>query len=206
MYFLHISGLQIPGFRHELSYKRGKENTALEDLVPERDDMDHFEHSMRAYLSAGERVFQYPLMSYECETIEDACVASLHFLITHKFHIRKCKNCGRYFVAYYRSDTEYCDRQSPYNASKTCKQDGPSRAYRDAMGMDEVKKVFHKIDSARRMRVNRNPDDKDILDEYEAWRDAMKKMRKKYKSGAITPAQFVEWLEENKSYDEDWYY
>jgi hypothetical protein len=74
------------------------------------------------------------------------------------------------------------------------------------MGMDEVKKVFHKIDSARRMRVSRNPDDKDILDEYEAWRDAMKKMRKKYKSGAITPAQFIEWLEENKSYDEDWYY
>lgn len=206
MYFLHITGLQIPAFRHELSYKRGFEDIAVEDLIPESEDMDHFEHSMRAFLSAGERVFQYPLMSYECETIEDACIASLHFLITHKFHIRKCKNCGRYFVAYYRSDTEYCDRQSPYNASKTCKQDGPSRAYRDAMGTDEVKKVFHKIDSARRMRVSRNPDNKDILDEYEAWRDAMKKMRKKYKSGAITPAQFVEWLEENKSYDEDWDY
>ena len=140
--------------------------------------MDHFEHSMRAYLSAGEKVFQYPLMSYECETIEDACVASLHFLITHKFHIRKSKNCDRYFVAYYRSDTEYCDRQSPYNAAKTCKQDGPSRAYRDVMGTDEVKKVFHKIDSTRRMRVSRNPDDDDILDEYEAWREAMKIMRK----------------------------
>jgi hypothetical protein len=74
------------------------------------------------------------------------------------------------------------------------------------MGTDEVKKVFHKIDSARRMRVSRNPDDEDILDEYEAWRDAMKKMRKKYKSGAITAVQFIEWLEENKSYDEDWYY
>ena len=206
MYFLHITGLQVPAFRHELSYKRGFEDVAVEDLIPENEDMDHFEHSMRAFLSAGERVFQYPLMSYECETIEDACIASLHFLITHKFHIRKCKNCGRYFVAYLRSDTEYCDRQSPYNASKTCKQDGPSRAYRDAMGTDEVKKVFHKIDSARRMRVSRNPDDEDILDEYEAWRDAMKKMRKKYKSGAITAAQFIEWLEENKSYDEDWYY
>jgi hypothetical protein len=56
------------------------------------------------------------------------------------------------------------------------------------------------------MRVSRNPDDEDILDEYEAWRDAMKKMRKKYKSCAITAAQFIEWLEENKSYDENWYY
>ena len=56
------------------------------------------------------------------------------------------------------------------------------------------------------MRVSRNPDDKDILDEYEAWREAMKEMRRKYKSGAITPEQFIEWLEENRSYDEDWDY
>ena len=206
MYFLNLTGLQIPPIYHELVRKKGHEDDCLEDRIEETEGMDHFEHSMRAYIAAGSDIYDSPLTVYQCESIEDACIASLHFLITNQYNIRKCKNCGKYFVAFYRSDTEYCDRQSPYNASKTCKQDGPSRAYRDAMGTDEVKKVFHKIDSARRMRVSRNPDDEDILDEYEAWRDAMKKMRKKYKSGAITAAQFIEWLEENKSYDEDWDY
>ena len=40
-------------------------------------------------------------------------------------------------------------------------------------------KVIHKIDSAHRMRVDCNPDDEDILDEYEAWRETMKAMRTK---------------------------
>lgn len=206
MYFLHISGLQIPAFYHELSFKRGKENTAVEDLVPIEQGMDHFEHSMRAYLSAGEKVFQYPLMTYQCETIEDVCIASLHFLITHKFHIRKCKNCSRYFVAYNRSDTEYCDRQSPYGADKTCKEDGPGRTYRDAMNVDQVKKIFHQIDSARRMRVSRHPDDEDVRKEYAAWQKAMRHMRNQYKNCAISADRYVAWLEKHKVYTEDWDY
>jgi len=161
---------------------------------------------MRAYLSAGEKVFQYPLMTYQCETIEDICIASLHFLITHKFHIRKCKNCSRYFVAYNRSDTEYCDRQSPYGADKTCKEDGPGRTYRDAMNVDQVKKIFYQIDSARRMRVSRHPDDEDIRKEYAAWQKAMRRMRNQYKNGAISADRYVAWLEKHKAYTEDWDY
>ena len=206
MYFLHISGLQIPAFYHELIYKKGKENTRLEDLVPATEGMDHFEHSMRAFLAYGNKVFQDPLMTYDCETIEDACIASLHFLITHKFHIRKCKNCGRYFVAYLRSDTEYCDRQSPYNANKTCKEDGPKRTFDASVNADTVKKTLQKVDIARRMRVSRHPDDEDIRKEYAAWQKAMRRMRNQYKNGAISADRYVAWLEKHKAYTEDWDY
>ena len=204
MYFLHITGLQIPAFYHELIYKRGKENTCLEDLVPVTEGMDHFEHSMRAFLASGNKVFQDPLMTYECESIEDACIASLHFLITHKFHIRKCKNCGRYFVAYLRSDTEYCDRRSPYNANKTCKEDGPKRTFDASVNADTVKKTLQKIDIARRMRVSRNPDNADIKQEYEVWKKSMRKMRDQYYSGGITAEYFLDWLEAHKRYNQKW--
>ena len=153
-------------------------------------------------IESGHR-HQYPLMTYQCETIEDVCIASLHFLITHKFHIRKCKNCSRYFVAYDRSDTEYCDRQSPYGADKTCKEDGPGRTYRDAMKVDQVKKIFHQIDSARRMRVSRHPDDEDVRKEYAAWQKAMRHMRDQYKNGAISADRYIAWLEKHKVYTED---
>ena len=206
MYFLHISGLQIPAFYHELIYKKGKENISLEKLVPAVEGMDHFEHSMRAFLAYGNKVFQDPLMTYDCETIEDACIASLHFLITHKFHIRKCKNCGRYFVAYLRSDTEYCDRQSPYNANKTCKEDGPKRTFDASVNADTVKKTLQKVDIARRMRVSRHPDDEDIRKEYAAWQKAMRRMRNQYKNGAISADRYVAWLEKHKAYTEDWDY
>ena len=206
MYFLHISGLQIPAFYHELIYKKGKENISLEKLVPAVEGMDHFEHSMRAFLAYGNKVFQDPLMTYDCETIEDACIASLHFLITHKFHIRKCKNCGRYFVAYLRSDTEYCDRQSPYNANKTCKEDGPKRTFEASVDGDVVRKRLKQIETARRMRKSRNKGDRDIEKEFLEWKHAMDWKRKEYESGGISPEQFLTWLEAHKAYTEDWNY
>ena len=206
MYFLHITGLQIPAFYHELIYKKGKENTCLEDLVPVTEGMDHFEHSMRAFLASGNKVFQDPLMTYECETIEDACIASLHFLITHKFHIRKCKNCGKYFVAYLRSDREYCDRRSPYNANRSCQEDGPKRTFEAAVDGDVVRKRLKQIETARRMRKSRNKGDWDIEKEFNAWQFAMNHKRKEYESGIISSEQFLTWLEDHKAYDEDWDY
>ena len=206
MYFLHISGLQIPAFYHELVYRKGKEDISLEDLVPRTEGMDHFEHSMRAFLSAGRNVFQDPLMTYNCETIEDACIASLHFLITHKFHIRKCKNCGRYFVAYLRSDTEYCDRQSPYHANKTCKEDGPKRTFEAAVDADAIRKRLKQIETARRMKKSRNKGDWDIQKEFDGWQNAMNRRRRAYESGSISAQQFLTWLEDHRAYTEDWDY
>lgn len=46
-----------------------------------------------------------------------------HLSETNK-HIRKCRNCGAFFIPRNRSDTVYCDRISPQDSSKTCKQVG----------------------------------------------------------------------------------
>lgn len=206
MYFLTITGMEIPAYYHELTYKKGREKECLEDLVPLTEGMDHFEHSMRAYLAAGEKIFHVPLMVYNCNTIEDVCIASLHFLITHKFHIRKCKNCGKFFVAYHRSDTEYCDRKSPYNENKTCKEDGPKRTYAASVNADIVKKTLHKIETARRMRVWRNPENADMEREFMVWQRTMNRMRDQYNSGGITAGYFLSWLEKHKRYRKGWNY
>lgn len=200
MYFLHLTGMQVPAFHHELVYQPGHEDDCIEDLLPENEEMDHFERSMRAYVSAGSQILTQPLMVYDCNTIEDACIASLHFLIVHQFHIRKCKNCGKYFIAYYRSDTEYCDRISPYKAQRTCKEDGRLRTYAASVDGDVVKKTLKKIESARRMRVWRNPGNWDMDREFQEWKDSMNEQRQAYKSGSITAEQFLAWLEEHKSY------
>ena len=206
MYFLELTGLQIPPIRHELVRKQGHEDDCLEDLIEAEEDMDHFEHSMRAYLAAGTEIYDTPLTVYQCESIEDVCIASLHFLITNNYNIRKCKNCGRYFVAYLRSDAEYCTRVSPYNKKKTCREDGPKRTYGASVNGDIVKKRLQQIESARRMRKHRNPDNWDIQTEFDEWQLAMNRWRKKYQSGSISAEQFLSWLEEHRAYTEDWDY
>ena len=206
MYFLELTGLQIPPIRHELVRKQGHEDDCLEDLIEAEEDMEHFEHSMRAYLAAGTEIYDTPLTVYQCESIEDVCIASLHFLISNNYNIRKCKNCGRYFVAYLRSDAEYCTRVSPYNKKKTCREDGPKRTYGASVNGDIVKKRLQQIESARRMRKHRNPDNWDIQTEFDEWHTAMVRWRREYQSGSISAEQFLVWLEEHKAYSEDWDY
>lgn len=206
MYFLELTGLQIPPIHHELVRKPGHEDDCLEDCIEAREDMDHFEHSMRAYLAAGTEIYDTPLTVYRCNSIEDVCIASLHFLIINQYNIRKCKNCGRYFVAYLRSDAEYCTRVSPYNKKKTCREDGPKRTFEASINADVVKKTLKQIESARRMRKHRNPDNWDIQTEFDEWHTAMVRWRKNYQSGGISAEQFLAWLEEHRSYTEDWDY
>ena len=206
MYFLELTGLQIPPIRHELVRKHGHEDDCLEDLIETQEDIDHFEHSMRAYLAAGTEIYDTPLTVYQCNSIEDVCIASLHFLIINQYNIRKCKNCGRYFVAYLRSDAEYCTRVSPYNKKKTCREDGPKRTFEASINADVVKKTLKQIESARRMRKHRNPDNWDIQTEFDEWHTAMVRWRKNYQSGGISAEQFLAWLEEHRSYTEDWDY
>ena len=206
MYFLELTGLQIPPIRHELVRKPGHEDDCLENCIEAREDMDHFEHSMRAYLAAGTEIYDTPLTVYQCDSIEDVCIASLHFLIINQYNIRKCKNCGRYFVAYLRSDAEYCTRVSPYSKKKTCREDGPKRTFEASINADVVKKTLKQIESARRMRKHRNPDNWDIQTEFDEWHTAMVRWRKKYQSGGISAEQFLAWLEEHRSYTEDWDY
>ncbi len=206
MYFLELTGLQIPPIHHELVRKPGHEDDCMEDCIEAQKDMDHFEHSMRAYLAAGTEVYDTPLTVYQCESIEDVCIASLHFLITNQYNIRKCKNCGKYFVAYLRSDAEYCTRVSPHNKKKTCREDGPKRTFEASINADVVKKTLKQIESARRMRKHRNPDNWDIQTEFDEWHTAMVRWRKNYQSGGISAEQLLAWLEEHRSYTEDWDY
>ena len=109
-------------------------------------------------------------------------------------------------MAYFRSDAEYCTRTNPYNQKKTCREDGPKRTYGASLIEDMVRKRLQQVESARRMRKHRNPDNWDIEREFDEWQSAMKRWRDKYQSGSISAEQFLAWLEDNKTYNEDWDY
>ena len=56
------------------------------------------------------------------------------------------------------------------------------------------------------MRKHRNPDNWDIRTEFDEWHTVMVRWRKNYQSGGISAEQFLAWLEEHRSYTEDWDY
>lgn len=95
---------------------------------------------------------------------------------------------------------------SPYNQKKTCREDGSQRTFKANINADVVKKTLKQIESARRMRKHRNPDNWDIEQEFADWQIAMNHWRDKYQSGSASAEQFLAWLEEHRAYTEDWDY
>ena len=194
MFFLESQNMHLPAMHYTLVIKEGQENACLEDFVEENEDMSPLEKMMRGYVAAKDKIYDVPLTTYECETVEDACIASLHFLITHDCNILKCQNCGKYFISA-RSDTKYCDRISPFNKRTTCKKDGPQRAHKDNVKTDELKQAIKLKKNKLYMRTFRNQDDLELVRYYQCFLKNVKEKQNLLNSGAITTEQFMAWLE-----------
>ena len=108
--------------------------------------------------------------------------------------VRKCKNCGKYFVPSKRSDTLYCDNPSPADPGMTCKQYGTNRLWYEKQRADELATLSRNIASAKGMLAKRNPD----IPGYEAAYTYFKEQRliwmKEVKIGNKTPEEYREWL------------
>lgn len=194
MFFLESQGLSLPAMHYTLVMKEGQADKCVEDFIEENEDISPLERMMRGFVAAKNEIYDVPLTTYECETVEDACIASLHFLITHNCNLLKCQNCGKYFISE-RSDTKYCDRVSPFNTKATCKIDGAQRTHRKLSNEDELKKKIITTRNRLSTRSRRNIEDAKVNEDYENFKNALPIKKKEFKSGVITEEQFIEWLD-----------
>ena len=194
MFFLESQNLHLPAMHYTPVIKEGQEDACVEDFIEDNEDMSPLEKMMRGYVAAKDKIYDVPLTTYECETVEDACIASLHFLITHDCNILKCQNCRKYFISA-RSDTKYCDRISPFNKRTTCKKDGPQRAHKDNVRADELKQAIKLKKNKLYMRTFRNQDNLELDRYYQCFLNNVKEKQNLLNSGAITTEQFMAWLD-----------
>ena len=195
MFFIETQGLQLPAMHYTLVMKEGQEDKCVEDFIEENENMSPLERMMRGYVAAKNEIYDVPLTTYECGTVEDACIASLHFLITHNCNLLKCQNCGKYFISE-RSDTKYCDRMSPFNTNATCKIDGAQRTHRKHSDEKDLDKKIRLKKKARYQDYYRHRNSEKACKEYNIFQDTIKRMEKELKFGVITEDQFLEWLEQ----------
>lgn len=198
-FFLDLLGMNLPSVGLRMVRKPGHEDDTPEEAAPE--GMTPFERAMYGFLERGDSIYDEPVVEFTCETVEDACVASLYFLLSHNIRIRKCRNCGRYFIPQYRTDTIYCDRMSLLRPDRTCRQEGAMRSYQSRLSEDALKKQIRNTTTARRMRVTRNPENTAMAAELASWLDQLRKHRAQYKRGDLSEEEFMAWLDETKRYN-----
>jgi hypothetical protein len=194
MFFLHMEGLSIP--QHHLQYYFNHE-TVVEDLVNPYMQMSTMERAIRGF-SKCDKSKNSITNVYTCDSIEDICIASLYHLIKLKTPIKICANCGKYFVPLRRSDAIYCDRISPFNTSKTCKEDGSQRTFEEKLKMNEAEKLRRSVYQTLQMRIRRNPDDEYHKEYFENWKKDVNKWKNDIKKGKKTTEEFIEWLKLSK--------
>jgi len=129
---------------------------------------------------------------YKCSVI-DVCYIEIVKMITLGISVRKCHNCGKYFVMAGRTDTEYCDRIAHGYSDKTCKDVGPLKNYAERINSNPLLLAYQKAYKAKHAELRKitNPA------KYEEEKEKLKKWRISAKASAEKGEileEFKKWL------------
>ena len=138
-----------------------------------------------------------PIYEYECDSLDQFLQISFFTCLTHDLNIKKCENCGKYFIAYQRSDEKYCSRLSPQDKNKTCKQYSNFKNWQDNLNSNEALKIYRRIYMAKQMQTRRNPEDLILKENFDTWKKEAQFHRNKYVHNEITKKEFLKWLNNN---------
>ena len=111
--------------------------------------------------------------------------------------IRKCVNCGRYFILDGRSDIEYCSRPLADQPGKTCQDVGALNKYMDKVHADPIRKEFHRAYKRNHSRVRVGAM---TQTEFLDWSDEAREKRDQCIAGVIDNDEFLEWVDRDRQY------
>lgn len=109
-----------------------------------------------------------------------------------KFEIKKCKNCGKYFVPEKRTDELYCN--NVYEDGRTCKEIGSFKVKQKMINDDNDLRTYRNVYQKLLLRTRRNPDNIQYEKEFEKFKEDNREMRDKLDKGKVTYEEYVEWL------------
>ena len=132
----------------------------------------------------GEAVWTFSL-----ESVYDLLALEIITAIESGRPLKKCENCGQYFIPSGRSDSVYCERIGKDGYS--CKKIGAHTKYRMNSRADDVKKLYDKV-----TKHNRYLKSKGTIPEreYGRWMDTASSMYTDFKNGRISESALINWL------------
>ena len=132
--------------------------------------------------------------THKSNDLSSICYAILEELSkTPNYPIKKCQNCGMYFIPKAKTDEIYCEY--PKENSKPCRDLGAFQSYtqrlKDNKAMGEYRKKYQKLF----MQVKKN---KELSAEFETWKKQAKEKINDMKKGKLTEDEVYTWIITNK--------
>ena len=134
---------------------------------------------------------------HKSNDIASICYAILEEIVQiPNLPIKKCQNCGMYFIPYSRPNIIYCNY--PKENGKTCEEIGPLKTFKkqleDNKAYGEYKRIYH----TKFQQVSRNKGNEELKANFEEWKIEAKDTINKNKRGELTEEQALKWFTENQ--------
>ena len=135
--------------------------------------------------------------THKSNDLSSICYVVLEELVkTNNNPIKKCQNCGMYFIPNSRLDEIYCDY--PKENGKTCREQGAILTYNKRLQEKSAYAEYRKIYQQKFMKVRKNKDNKKIANDFESWKKQAKEKITKLKHEELSEKEVYEWIMKNK--------
>ena len=126
---------------------------------------------------------------YEIDNFYNLLFLELYFILQEKTYLKKCKNCGKYFLTT-NSAVIYCD--NVFEDNKTCREIGASKVFTKNLEKDEAYNLYRKVYKKKQALAKSKGGTFEI--EYNLFKNQGKDKKNAYKLKEISKEEFMKWL------------
>ena len=128
----------------------------------------------------------------ECTDIIQTLLIELLEIAKLNIEIKKCRNCGKFFVPDNRSDEIYCS--NIYENGKTCKEIGHFKVQQKLIQENDDLRIYRNVYQKLLLRTRRNPSNTKYARDFEFFKDDNNKWKENISKGISTEKEYIEWL------------
>ena len=126
---------------------------------------------------------------YEIDNFYNFLFLELYFILQQKTYLKKCKNCGKYFLTTNLA-VIYCN--NTFEDNKTCREIGASKVFAKNLENDEAYNLYRKVYKKKQALAKSKGGSFEI--EYNLFKHQGKDKKNAYNLNEITKDEFIEWL------------
>lgn len=135
-------------------------------------------------------------LDYLITDFEDCLYLEMREILMRRLKIKRCKNCGRYFIPK-KGNVDYCHRRFTGDG-KTCAQVGYAQTFAKSVKSDELLQAYTRAYKAHyaRMSKPRKKAANITREDFEAWYAQAKQKLEQARSGELDAETFIQWLKQ----------
>ena len=132
--------------------------------------------------------------THKSNDLSSICYAILEELSKiSNYPIKKCQNCGMYFIPNAKTDEVYCDY--PKQNLKPCRELGAFQSYTERLKNNQAMGEYRRTYQQKFMQVKK---DKNKAKNFEKWKKQAKEKINDMKKGKLTEKEVYDWILKNK--------